>query len=84
MHYPTAAWFSGLFGLKVKKSDWRHNNCGVGPPVRIEIIDVYLDLVTIGVKQIEALGYPVVGSTLDSYAGVTPASINSSRASRRP
>jgi len=70
MRYPAAAWFSGLCGLQVKGPDWRHNSCGVGPPVHTEIIDVYLDLITIGIKQIETLGYPMVGSTLDSYTGI--------------
>lgn len=70
MRYPAAAWFSGLCGLQVKGPDWRHNSCGVGPPVHTEIIDVYLDLITIGIKQIETLGYPMVGSTLDGYAGI--------------
>jgi hypothetical protein len=70
MHYPVGAWFSGLYGLQIKGSDWCHNSCGVGPPVHTEIIDVYLDLVTIGIKQIETLGYPMVRSTLDSYAGI--------------
>ena len=70
MRYPAAAWFSGLCGLQVKGPDWRHNSCGVGPPVHTEIIDVYLDLITIGIKQIETLGYPMVGSALDGYAGI--------------
>ena len=50
--------------------DWRHNSCGVGAPVDIGIIDVYLDLITSGIKQIETLGYPMVTSTLDGYAGI--------------